>query len=305
MTELLLLLSPWIAFACLIIWDAREPSREAAPEREFEPKDVSPDFAALIHAVQREGRAYRREERREDRGKNIREWTTIVLVALTFIAVCYQVHEMIKVYEPIKEQADASKLAADSTKRAADAATRQSEIATRQAEIANRQADNSDRALLQAQRAWIGPRDARLESKPVAGQKNKFVVEYQNTGKEPALSFVFDARSVAATAREEQDGTLNNKMTEYLSKCLGTPARGLAGVVFPTSGFSAAQLAVDVDEKLIDDDVASGKKTLLIQGCFAYQTGNITRHSAFCFFYGADRTDIAHLNVCLSGNYAD
>ena len=305
MAELLVLLSPWLALACLIIWDAREPPREAAPEPEFVPKEVSSDFAALIHTMQREGRAYRREERREDRGKNIREWTTIVLVALTFIAVCYQVHEMIKVYEPIKEQADAAKIAADSTKRAADAATRQSEIATKQAEIAGRQADSSDRALLQAQRAWIGPRDARLENKPVAGQKNKFVVEYQNTGKEPALSFVFDATALVATAAEEQDGTLNRKMTEYLSRCLSTPARGLAGVVFPTSGFGVSQLSADVDEKLIDDDVAAGKKPLLIQGCFAYQTGNITRHSAFCFFYRADRTDTAHLNVCLSGNYAD
>lgn len=255
MAELLVLLSPWLALACLIIWDARDQPCEAVPE--FEPKAVSPDFAALIDTMRSEGRAYRREEQREDRGKNIREWFTIALISMTFVAICYQVHEMIKVYEPIKEQADAAKIAADSTKRAADAATRQSEIA-------GRQADNSDKAMLQAQRAWIGPRDARLESKPVVGQKNKFVVEYQNTGKEPALSFVFDATAVVATATEERDGTLSLKMTEYLSRCLSTPARGLAGVVFPTSGFSVSQLSVDVDEKLIDDDVAVGKKTLLI-----------------------------------------
>ena len=102
MAELLIALSPWLALVCLILWDARDPPREAV--HEFEPKTVSSDFAALIHTMQREGRAYRREEQREDRGKNIREWTTIVLITLTFIAICYQVHEMIKVYEPIKEQ---------------------------------------------------------------------------------------------------------------------------------------------------------------------------------------------------------
>lgn len=311
MRDWLFLLSPWLALACLVIWDARPRllnSQAALTDVEEKSEGEigsSPDFKALIDAIRREGRAYRKEEQREDRGKKFREWVTIALIALTFAAVCYQVYEMIKVYEPIKEQAEAAKVAADSTKRAADAATKQSEIATKQAEIAAKQADNSDRAMLQAQRAWIGPRDARLESKPVAGQKNKFVVEYQNTGKEPALSFIFDAAPLVATAAGETDGTVNRTMTEYLQKCVSMPARALAGVVFPTSGFSVSQLTIDINEKLIDDDIAGGKSALIIQGCFAYQTSNITRHSAFCYFYRADRTDIVHLNVCLSGNYAD
>jgi len=136
--ELFVLLSPWLALACLIIWDARDRPREAVPMPEVEPKAVSSDFAALIHTMQREGRAYRREEQREDRGKNIREWITIALIALTFVAVCYQVHEMIKVYEPIKEQAEATKQAADASTRAADASTKQSEIATVQSEKSER-----------------------------------------------------------------------------------------------------------------------------------------------------------------------
>src|ERR1700680_3177278 len=67
----------------------------------------------LIKTIESEGRAYRKEEQDEDRGKKRREWITIVLIALTFIAVCYQVYEMIKVYEPIREQAEASRIAAD------------------------------------------------------------------------------------------------------------------------------------------------------------------------------------------------
>jgi hypothetical protein len=66
----------------------------------------------LIKTIESEGRAYRKEEQDEDRGKKRREWVTIALIALTFIAVCYQVYEMIKVYEPIREQAEASKIAA-------------------------------------------------------------------------------------------------------------------------------------------------------------------------------------------------
>jgi hypothetical protein len=206
----------------------------------------------------------------------------------------------------IKAQAEAAIMAADATKRAADAATRQSEIASRQADIATKQAENSDKAMMQAQRAWIGPRDARLESKPVAGQKNKFVVEYQNTGREPALSFVFDATAFLSTDAEETDGTTGRKMSDYLLKCINTPARALAGVVFPTAGFAVSQLSIEINEKFIDDDVATGiDKSIIVQGCFAYQTGNAIHHSAFCYFYRANRSDTAHLNVCLSGNYAD
>jgi hypothetical protein len=131
------------------------------------------------------------------------------------------------------------------------------------------------------------------------------LVEYQNTGREPALSFVFHAAPLVASLSEDAEGKLAGKMTDYLQKCISTPARALAGVVFPTSGFSASQLSSEVDGKLIDEGVVAGEKILVVQGCFAYQTGNITRHSAFCFFYRADQTDIAHLNVCLSGNYAD
>jgi hypothetical protein len=269
-------------------------------------REVQPiKFSALIDAIRDEGRAYRREEQREDRGKRFREWITIVLITLTFAAVCYQVYEMIKVYEPIREQAEAAKSAANATKRAADAATTQSEIATKQAEISAKQAENSDKALVQSQRAWIGPRDARLEAKPVVGQKNKYLVEYQNTGREPALSFVFHTAPLVASLSEDADGKLTGRMTDYLQKCVNTLPRALAGVVFPTSGFSVSQLSSEVDEKLIDEGVVVGEKILVIQGCFVYQTGNITRHSAFCYFYRANQTDIAHLNVCLSGNYAD
>lgn len=63
------------------------------------------DITALIHAVQAEGRANRREEVREDRGKKCREWITILLIGATLYAVWRQVGEMIKVYDPIAEQA--------------------------------------------------------------------------------------------------------------------------------------------------------------------------------------------------------
>jgi hypothetical protein len=72
-------------------------SKKGKPAK-YNPRRPSANFAALIAAVQSEGIAYRKEEQSEDRGKRLREWITISLVALTLIAVVFQVHEMIKVY---------------------------------------------------------------------------------------------------------------------------------------------------------------------------------------------------------------
>ncbi len=70
-------------------------------------KKISSDTAALIAAIARESRANRTEERREDRGKTIREYLTIVLLLFTLVAVSWQVIEMVRVYEPIRAQAKA------------------------------------------------------------------------------------------------------------------------------------------------------------------------------------------------------
>jgi hypothetical protein len=273
---------------------------------------ASADFAALIDVIRDEGKANRDEERREDRGKAFREKLTVFLLCLTVIAIGWQVYEMIHVYGPIRDQAvaaaaqaAASDKAANAAIRAADSTTKAADAAVKQSEIATKQAESSDRAAIQSQRAWVGPRDAKLESKPAAGQKNKFVIEYQNTGREPGLGFVFNAVPGVETLVEDSDGTFIRRMLEYLQNCAKTQAIITAGVVYPTTGLGAAALNVPIDEKLIDADVVSGNKVLIINGCLTYQSGNIVRHSAFCYFYKSDVTDIAHLNICAAGNYAD
>jgi hypothetical protein len=83
---------------------AKGNQRSSGDDNEDRP---SPDFAALIDAMKAEGRANRAEEKREDRSKVLREWLTILLIALTFGAIVKQVVEMVKVYEPIKTQGEA------------------------------------------------------------------------------------------------------------------------------------------------------------------------------------------------------
>ena len=108
-----------------------------------EAQPLSADFAALIHTIVNEGSAYRAEEKREDSAKQFREWLTIVLLACTLFAIGWQVNEMVRVYEPIKTQAD---------------------------------------ALLAAQRAWIGPFDTNLAG-GLVGQGIMANVDYGNSGR--------------------------------------------------------------------------------------------------------------------------
>lgn len=79
--------------------------KDAKQERDSERKDnrLSPtaDFAVLIDTIKSEGVAYHKEEQREHREEKLREWVTVGLILVTFVAVCWQVHEMIKVNEPI------------------------------------------------------------------------------------------------------------------------------------------------------------------------------------------------------------
>ena len=127
----LVLTFPVAIIIAAVLRSPRHPKKrqqEAASNKDRTPTDAhdpdrpSADFAALIDTIIAEGRAYRREEQREDRGKKRRDWVTIVLIGLTFGAVCWQVHEMIKVYDPIKTQADAAKISADAAKVASEAA---------------------------------------------------------------------------------------------------------------------------------------------------------------------------------------
>jgi hypothetical protein len=105
----LLALVPLVVIAS--IWRSQQqrasPGRQRAP-RSDNGRRPAPDFEALIETIREEGRANRALERREDRTKVFREWLTITLVAFTLLAIVWQVREMIRVYEPIKEQADAT-----------------------------------------------------------------------------------------------------------------------------------------------------------------------------------------------------
>ncbi len=212
--------------------------------------------------------------------------------------MCYQVYEMIKVYEPIKEQAEAAKIAADATTRAAEAATTQSEIATTQAK-------NSDRALVLAQRAWVGPTIARIEDSPEIGKPLKIAIQYANSGREPALNFVYAGDVFVATAADEANGILSAKVEAYFKGCKTATTLRSGQVVFPTVANTANNLGLTTKDEFVDQAIIDGEKTIVVDGCFIYKSFDIVRHSYFCFYFNNNKTKRDGLNYCENGAGAD
>jgi hypothetical protein len=261
----------------------QEPTsgQKKEPAKDDNQNGQSADFAALIDAIKAEGRAYRAEEQREDKGKTFREWITVFLLGLTMIAIFWQVHEMINVYGPIHSQAIASKIAAD-------AATTQSRI--------------SDKTLIQAQRAWVGPRNASVAAEPAIGKPIEITVEYQNSGREPALRFVYSLEPFLVTTAEETNGTLAAKILNNMNACKASNEWQGGSVIYPSGVYN---LNAKTKDEFVDEDLTKGDKLLIVEGCFGYRTYDAQRHSAFCYFYKQGTTKPQTLNICISGNDAD
>jgi phage pi2 protein 07 len=277
-----------------------------------EQADPSANFTTLIKAIKDEGVAYRKEEQREDRGKKFREWVTIGVISVTFVAICWQVHEMIKVYEPIRLQAEAARLQAEAAQKSADAAARsaeaaksQSETMTRQAETAAKQADTAAQAIIGSQRAWVGPTNASFASEPAIGKEIEILVQYQNTGREPALNFVANALPYTASLAEDADGTVTRKLSQDMESCKAIKTWQGGSVAYPSTGFTSYNFNLKTKDDLVDEAITKGEKIIFLQGCFVYRTFDVPRHSYFCFFYKQGQTKIQNLNICPIAHYAD
>jgi len=74
----------------------------------------------------------------------------------------------------------------------------------------------------------------------------------------------------------------------------------------PSTGFgSGFDFSVDFPKEEIDEQVISGEKLLIVQGCLVYESLGATRHSAFCYFFKDNSTALEHLNICSAGSNAD
>jgi hypothetical protein len=239
------------------------------------------DLSALINAIKAEGQANRDEERAEDDAGKLREWLTIALIAMTLIAIGWQVIEMIKVYDPISEQAKGIN-----------------------AQLKEMQTSS---------RAWVGSIGAQVKGKPSIGNDLAITIQYQNLGREPARNFNNSAingppYSVANTSFAS--GFFNEAFTDSAQACLLLPDANGGQIVYPSSGAIGGASYTEhliLDKSLITKEAVAGDVTIVIEGCFTYYTAKAVRHSAFCYTWNAKTNDPDHpdLNFCPTGNDGD
>lgn len=195
-------------------------------------------------------------------------------------AIFWQVHEMIKVYDPISEQAKA----------------------------AVEQAKSSEKSLISAQRAWVGPRSAKLSAEPAIGKPLEITIDYQNSGRDPALDVIWTLQPLLSTAADDSNGTLGKQIAQYMQACKSTSQWAGGNVVYPTtSGFGGSGyiLFTKSNPNVVDESLVKGDKILIVQGCFLYRSFDVPRHSYFCYFWQKDRSKFDNLNICIQGHYAD
>lgn len=189
----------------------------------------------------------------------------------------------------------------EANRQLADAAGKQAQAAIENAKTAQ---DN----LVASQRAWVGPRLARSEKAPELNKETSVVIEYLNTGREPARETIHDVDAFTATDAEDASGVVAARINSFIGRCKIKRTPTLAAVVFPTAGGlggSAYTLTRTIQDSLIDEDVINSEKKIIVSGCFVYKTIGTVHRSSFCYFFKAGKTPIEGWNICQVGNDAD
>jgi hypothetical protein len=220
-----------------------------------EHKAVSADFTALINAITKEGGAGRDEEKREDDEKKLREWITIGLIALTLGVLGWQVGEMVKVYDPVKAQADAA-----------------------------------ERNLVAANRAWVEPASLILEKPLEQGGSTEIGLFITNRGREPAVDVLYALKLRSITYIKSGAPSNDESVEEPLGRnqtCDALePKPGVGFVLYPGIdrqhgvGYSFPENETNTGIRLA---ALSRSVSIVVDGCLAYHTFDQSHFSAFRF----------------------
>jgi hypothetical protein len=156
-----------------------------------------------------------------------------------------------------------------------------------------------------ADRAWVGPTTIRLSQKPAIGKEVRFTLEYQNSGRQPALDFFYEPDSYSFNREMTRDAAA--RANAYIDRCKAFNPGSNKLTIFPGKGTSEVYA---VPKTFVTEAVASGKEVVLINGCFVYRTLTEVHRTAFCFKYdvkNAQEDDDGKpiMTSCNYGHYAD
>jgi hypothetical protein len=180
------------------------------------------------------------------------------------------------------------------------------EAAGKQAQAAIDSAKTAQENMVASQRAWVGPRNAKSATGPELEKDLNITIEYQNSGREPALETIFDTEAFVATNEEDVSGSVANRVNDFIGKCKIKWLPTQKGVVFPSGNTSSAyELTRTLEADSIDQAVLDGSKAIFIDGCIVYKSAGGIHRSSFCYFFNTKKTKPGNWNICSTGNDAD
>jgi hypothetical protein len=140
--------------------------------------------------------------------------------------------------------------------------------------------------MREERRAWVGPVSAGFPTRlPQVGNAAFAVVQYHNTGREPAIDVFSDLSPYIATLEDDNQGIPRQHIAEYVDRCRAmSPIIG-SQVVFPTASFSSYTTSRTIEGNLIDWNVLYGTNLIFVTGCYVYNTLGTTHRTSFCFFF--------------------
>jgi carboxylesterase type B len=285
--------------------------------RKDEPKKVRPStnqnnhsiakaIAALKNTVAYEANADRKEYYREDIGNKLIQIATLVFVMLTTAGIFYQAIIFSGQLSEMKSSGEQTAQLIENNAALAIAAGKQADAAEKQAVAMGEYAKVTRDSLIASQRAWVGPRNVKTDGPPVLDQPLEAILEYQNTGREPATETIRDIDVFTVTKEEDEAGVTSKRIDDFISKCKIIWRPQQASVVYPTTGFAAGyNFTNTIPGALIDEDVVAGTKSIVAAGCFVYKTFGQIHRSWFCYFFRNGKTKPSTWNICETGNNAD
>jgi hypothetical protein len=289
---------------------------ENGPRESCKSQSIPDVLAAINSTLADQSEADRHEERREDTGNKWLQGLTLAFVIATTIGIFWQASIFNDQLTEMRSASVQTKQLIETNAKLAEIATQQAAAAVKQAEATDKEANamtqNAQAAhdnMIASQRAWLGPLTATINSV----QKDKGfdgIIQYQNTGKEPAVDVFPSAIGKTYSLDEWNNGTAVQDIDSAANSCLAfTELPHGLGVAYPTVGFSTYQFHFDTSKGQTPisatDDMIAGQAVFKIQGCFIYRTVGGVHHSAFCYFYQANFTTLPNLNICTVGSTAD
>lgn len=287
-------------------------NKENWPSKNGEGDRIADAITAVNLTLADQGVANLSDERREDTGNKWLQGLTLAFVIATTIGIFWQASIFNSQLNEMKNASSQTGQLIEANAKLAQAATDQAAAAAKQADATDKEAtamaENaqiSHENMILAQRAWVGPSNATFSAEPTIGKPIEIVITYQNTGREPALNFLYFGDPFPVTTAEDASGAVSRKVGEYLEACKANKEWQAGSVVYPSTGFSTYNLNAKTKDDFVDEAITKGDKLILFQGCFLYRSFDVPRHSYFCYFYKQGQTKFQNLNICPGGHYAD